>query len=293
MTATYDRAAEDIGNIIGLEHVNVTIPDQQLATLFYVKGLGLTRDPYLMTELDNMWINVGRSQFHLPTQSPQVLRGHTGLVLPDRAALVNRLRAVQPQLAHTKFGFAEREGYVEAVCPWGNRLRCYAPDEKRFGRIRLGMAYVEFEVSANTAEGIAEFYRSVLKSPATVENDAAGTYARVMAGHHQYLHFREVAHPEPKYDGHHIQIYIADFSGPHRWLNERGLVTEESDQYQYRFKDIVEPASGKLLFTIEHEVRSITHPLYARPLVNRNPVQTNRNYAPGHDATIPGLEHGH
>ena len=90
---------------------------------------------------------------------------------------------------------------------------------------------------------------------------------------------------------HHIQIYIADFSGPHRWLNERGLVTEESDQYQYRFKDIVDPASSKLLFTIEHEVRSITHPLYARPLVNRNPVQTNRNYAPGYDGTIPGLEH--
>lgn len=290
MTA-YNRAAEDIGNIVGLEHVNVTIPDQQLATLFYVKGLGLTRDPYLMTELDNMWINVGRSQFHLPTQSPQVLRGHTGLVLPDRAALVSRLTAVKPQLAHTKFSFTEREGYVEAVCPWGNRLRCYAPDEQRFGRVRLGMAYVEFEVPANTANGITEFYRSVLKSQATVENDAAGKYARVMAGHHQYLHFREVAQPETKYDGHHIQIYIADFSGPHRWLNERGLVTEESDQYQYRFKDIVEPASGKLLFTIEHEVRSITHPLYARPLVNRNPVQTNRNYAPGYDGTIPGLEH--
>ena len=30
-------------------------------------GLGLTRDPYLMTGVGNMWINVGRSQFHLPT----------------------------------------------------------------------------------------------------------------------------------------------------------------------------------------------------------------------------------
>ena len=60
--------------------------------------------------------------------------------------------------------------------------------------------------------------------------------------------------------------------------------TEESDQYQYRFKDIVDPDTGKHLYTIEHEVRSITHPLYARPLVNRNPVQTNRNYRPGYDA---------
>jgi hypothetical protein len=45
---TYDRTTQDVGNIVALEHVNVTIPDQQLATLFYVVGLGLTRDPYLM-----------------------------------------------------------------------------------------------------------------------------------------------------------------------------------------------------------------------------------------------------
>src|SRR5882762_3068728 len=61
----YDRSAEDIGNIIHLEHVNVYIADQAIGTLFYVTGLGLTRDPFLMTSTDNMWVNVGRSQFHL------------------------------------------------------------------------------------------------------------------------------------------------------------------------------------------------------------------------------------
>ena len=35
-------------NIRLLEHVNLTQPDQRLATLFYVVGLGLTRDPYMM-----------------------------------------------------------------------------------------------------------------------------------------------------------------------------------------------------------------------------------------------------
>jgi hypothetical protein len=289
MAKLYDRAAEDIGNIVGLEHVNVTVPDQQLATLFYIKGLGLTRDPYLMTELDNMWVNVGRSQFHMPTKAPQVLRGHTALVLPDRAALVKRLAAVKDRLAHTRFNYSEREGYVEAVCPWGNHIRCYAPDAKRFGRVQLGMPHVEFDAPPGTASGIADFYRQVLKTHASIENDAAGRYARVQAGKDQYLHFRETDRPLPDYDGHHIQIYVVDFSGPHKWLLEHNLVTEESDQYQYRFQDIVDPASGKALFTIEHEVRSITHPLYARPLVNRNPVQTNRNYAQGYDAAIPGM----
>ena len=67
----FDRTAEDLGNIIALEHVNVTVPDQQQATIFYIAGLGLTRDPYLMTGPTNMWVNVGRSQFHLPTSAAQ------------------------------------------------------------------------------------------------------------------------------------------------------------------------------------------------------------------------------
>ncbi len=291
MERNFNRTAEDLGNVVALEHVNVTVPDQQLATLFYVTGLGLTRDPYIMTGLENMWMNVGRSQFHLPTKEPQVLRGHTGLVLPDRAALLCRLATVKDRLAHTRFSYIEHEAYVEATCPWGNRIRCHAPDEQRFGRIQLGMPYLEFDVPAGAASGIAEFYRRVLKTSATVENDAAGCYARVMVGKGQYLHFRETDRPPPAYDGHHIQIYLADFSGPHAWLSKKGLVTEESDQYQYRFQDIVDPDSGKVLFTIEHEVRSMTHPLYARPLVNRNPTQTNRNYAPGYDAAIAGMEH--
>ena len=40
----------------------------------------------------------------------------------------------------------------------------------------------------------------------------------------------------------------------------------------------------RVLFTIEHEVRSMKHPLYLRPLVNRNPAQTIMQYAPGSDA---------
>ena len=78
-----------------------------------------------------------------------------------------------------------------------------------------------------------------------------------------------------------------NFSRPHQRLLERELVTEESNQYQYRFEDITDLESGKPLFQIEHEIRSMTHPLYARPLVNRNPAQTNRTYVPGRDAWVP------
>src|SRR5437868_6889228 len=40
--AAYDRTAEDLGNIVEIGHVNTTIPDQRLSTLFYITGLGLT-----------------------------------------------------------------------------------------------------------------------------------------------------------------------------------------------------------------------------------------------------------
>jgi catechol 2,3-dioxygenase-like lactoylglutathione lyase family enzyme len=291
MECSYDRAAEDLGNIVALEHVNVTVPDQQLATWFYVTGLGLTRDPFLFTDNMNMWVNVGRSQFHLPTNKPQVVRGHTGIVVPDREALLRRLTKVRKHLEGTCFDFREHDAFVEATCPWGNHIRCYAPN-LRFGPVTLGIAYVEFEVPLGSAEGIGQFYRRIMGAAAEVAEDGHGRHARVGVGLGQNLIFRETDRALPPYDGHHIQVYIANFSSPYRALLEKGLVTQESDQHQYRFQDIVDPDTGKFLFTIEHEVRSMKHPMYLRPLVNRNPAQSNLHYAPGHDAWMAGMAEG-
>lgn len=277
-----DRAREDVGNIVLLEHVNVRVPDQRLATLFYISGLGLTRDPYLMTGVDNMWVNVGRQQFHLPTAQPQVLRGEVGLVLPDLAATAARLERIAPQLTGTRFAWKAAGDTLEATCPWGNRFRCHAPSE-RFGGTELAIAYVAFTVPPGTARPIARFYREVFGTPARVERSGEGEVAIVDVGRTQEIRFAETARTTPDYDGHHIQIYVADFSGPHAWLVARKLITEESDAWQYRFVDLVDPESGRVLFAIEHEVRALTHPLYARPLVNRNAAQSNRRYVRGHD----------
>jgi catechol-2,3-dioxygenase len=282
MQAQFDRAAEDLGNSIHLEHVNVTVPDQRLATLFYVSGLGLTRDPYLMVSDTNMWVNVGRSQFHLPSGEPQVLRGHTGLVISGREALLERLGAVAKKLEDTAFTFREHNDYVEATCPWGNRVRCYEPDAERFGRITLGIPYVEFDVPVGTAKSICAFYPEIMGIPAELRN-GDGTVARAKVGKDQYLQFRETDRPQGEYDGHHVQIYITNFSGPYRRLLDRNLISQEDNPYQYRFRDIVDLSDGRHLFTVEHEVRSATHPMYLRPLVNRNPASTNQTYANGHD----------
>ena len=279
MDSRFDRTSEDVGNIVKLEHVNVTIPDQRLATLFYVSGLGLTRDPYLMTGVDNMWVNVGESQFHLPTGAPQVFRGTIGLVLPDVVALVARLRTVEEPLRGTRFSFTARDRVVDATCPWGNRIRCHAADGTRSGARTLGMAYVELDVPRGTSGPIAAFYREVLGAPARVE----GACAIVTAGAGQSLRFRETDASIASYDGHHVQVYFADFSGPYERLRARGLVSMETDEHEFRFIRIVD-GNGATQFELEHEVRSLRHPLYGRPLVNRNPAQTNRGYVPGKDA---------
>jgi hypothetical protein len=288
MAETWDRAGQDVGNIVALEHVNVRVPSQTVATVFYVLGLGLTRDPYLMVGLDNMWINMGQQQFHLPSGEPQVLRGVVGLVLPDLQALEARLAQVKGALAGTAFDYGVQNGTVAVTSPWGNRLRCHGPGPD-FGDMTLGLPYVEFPVARGSAAGIARFYQSVMGAPAAVVETAGAPAARVRVGAAQHLVFRESDAPLAAYDGHHIAIYIADFSGPHRFLEQHGLVTEESDRYQYRFERIVDPATRESLFVIEHEVRSVTHPMYLRPLVNRNPAQRQRTYQRGRDAFVPGM----
>jgi hypothetical protein len=278
--------SEDVGNIVLMEHVNVTIPDQALATTFYVLGMGFTRDPYIMVGLNNMWINVGEQQFHLPTRPPMVIPGHIGIVVPDLEDLAARLAAVQEPLAHTKFAYSREDGYVAATCPWGNQFRCYAP-HPRFGDMLSGIPYVEFRARRGTAAGIARFYEKVLRVPASLERSAEGAAARVEMGTQQWLLFRETDEAIPPYDGHHIAVYVSDFSGPYAWLKERDLIMEGVRNHQFRFKEIVDPSSGEALHTLEHEVRSLHHPMYRRPLVNRNAGQTLGHYVRGHDALIP------
>ena len=283
--AVFDRTTEDLGNVVELGHVNVTIPDQRIATIFYISALGLARDPYLMTGVDNMWANVGRAQFHLPSRpKAQVVRGTTGLVQPNRQALLARLARVAPMLEGTRFGFTETNDAVEITCPWGNRIRVHEPDRGKFGPFALGMPYVDFDVPPGTLPGIVRFYQEILEGIAGLGTDERGPHAWAIVGDGNRLYFRETDAPQPEFDGHHIQISLVDFSGPHKRLLERGLISEESDQHQYRFLDIVDPDSNKPLFRIEHEVRSMRHPMYARPLVNRHPEISNRIYAPEHEA---------
>lgn len=273
----YDRSAEDVGNVLALEHVNVTVPDQTVAALFYVSGLGLTRDPYIDFGQRNVWINVGSQQFHLPLGNPQVFRGRIHVTMPDLDGLQRRLERVGRSLGDTRFAFTAADGIVSVTCPWGNHIVVHGPDA--YPRMTLGIPHLEVDVPAGAAAGIGRFYADVIGCP--VETQRGGV--RVRVGHNQIIEFIESAGPLPDYDGHHVAVYLSEFSRPYRWLIERNLITEESDQYQYRFKSIVDPQSGELLTELEHEVRSMSHPMFLRPLVNRNPAVGITNYQRGNE----------
>ena len=278
----FDRSEEDFGNVLNMEHINLTVPDQQVAALFYVTGLGFTRDPYIDFGTFNMWINVGEQQFHLPKRDAQKFRGHIGVVVPNLDDLKRRLDFIDRPMQGTEFSREEKNDHIALTCPWGNDIRAYGPG---FGT-SLGIPFAVLDVPAGTAEGIARFYNQVLDTPARTTVNGSKC-AEVTMGGNQRLIFKETTDDIPAYDGHHIAIYVSDFSSPHAALNDHGLITEESDQHQYRFQNIIDPDTGGLLTEIEHEVRSLRHPMFKRFLVNRNPAQSFMNYTHGHDAFVP------
>ena len=288
LASPWNRTEESMGNVVELQHVNLQIPDQLKATAFYVSALGLTRDPYLMTGIDNMWANAGISQFHLPTGPAQVLRGTTGLVLPDRAQLLHRLDRARRWLEGTQYAFVEAEDHVDVTCPWGNRMRCHVPDAEKLGRITLGMPYVEFDVAYGTLPGIARFYEQIIGTSTAMRDGLL--YVRV--AREQFLTFRETDKPQPAFDGHHVQLAFVDFGGIYSRLNERGLISREDSAHQYRFINVVDPNDGRVLFEVEHEIRSMTHPLFMRPLVNRNAAISNNYYSPGNEAAVAAMPPG-
>lgn len=271
------------GNVIALEHINLAVPSQRIATIFYVLGLGLTRDPYMSVGHENMWVNVGYQQFHLPTRSQQKIPGCIGLVVPSLSELNVRLETVESHLGNTNFRFEYGPDKIDITCPWGNRFSCFEPASERPSMI-LGISFIQFDVPIGVSTEIGRFYSDILGAPVERLDGADGISVRI--GHDQSLLFRETSREIPDYDGHHVAVYLREFKEVFLSLDKLGLVHELSNDHQYRFQDIPNLLTGKVAFQLEHEVRSLEHPMYQRDLVNRNPNQGFAGYIPGNDRII-------
>ena len=98
-----------------------------------------------------------------------------------------------------------------ATCPWATPALAMSRTPRGLDASRSAFC-VEFDVPVGTTKGIAAFYPAVTGMPAECSD---GT-ARVRASKGQFLQFRETDALQGEFDGHHVQIYITDFSGPYR-----------------------------------------------------------------------------
>ena len=71
-----------------------------------------------MTDLDNMWINIGRSQIHSRDPSPQILRGVSDLCHRSENDFQS-LRMIKEPLSKTKFSFSRKGSLLTLVVHGG------------------------------------------------------------------------------------------------------------------------------------------------------------------------------
>lgn len=265
----------EIGGIVHLEHVNFVAPDQDLATSFFMGGLGFTRDPYKRTDGTNMGVNVGAQQFHLPRRGDQTppFPGEIGLVVPDLADIKSRLARLQDlgRFDDTPFAVTDLDDGCRVVSPFGISLRLHSAGTIPSLR-RLALAYVDIWLPRGGAEKIIQFYRSVMNCPAQrtlIEDEVS---ALVPAGPHQYLRYRE--RPVEDYDTHnfHIAVYVTHYNEIRERLSAlAGFKGDGLDQV-FLFDGVYDPQTGEKLNTLQHEIRGLYHPDFMRPLVNRWPL---------------------
>jgi hypothetical protein len=261
----------ELGTIVHFEHVNFRVPDHRLAHVYFCEGLGFTRDPTRMVGIRNMWVNIGTQQIHLPAGPPTPFKGEVGVIVPDLDVVAKRLGEAKAQLEGTLFS-CEREGEtLRTTTPWGHRIRVH-PFGMFPGRNPQAIPYVEFWVPKGAAAGIAAFYRDVIGCPAEVEPVEGAPTARVTVGRHQQFRFVEKPDGGVVPHNNHVAVYLTRFHAIYSELGLRGCIMEEDIGEQFRFNHIKDPASGQVLYSIEHEMRSLHHPDFGKPLFNRVPV---------------------
>lgn len=150
----------------------------------------------------------------------------------------------------------------------------------------LGIDYVEFNVKRSNDDvilKIAQFYEYAMDAAVSMVHDGSNRVAIIGIGSvspdgrpSQCLLYREIDEETPPYDGHHVALYVGksaqDFYETYKQIEQAGIVwvnprfTDKATTLsgakkwnQFRFKDILDLKTGKVIYTLEHEVRSVEH----------------------------------
>jgi len=270
----------EIGGILHLEHVNFPVADHDLATAFFMAGLGFTRDPHTRVDETNMAVNVGLQQFHLPRRkegTPRI-QALIGLITPELDAVKARCDALEREgvFAGTPYRYAAGADFHDVVSPFGVRMRMHPVGKLPFPQV-LGLPYVELPVPPGSAAGIGRFYETVMQAPVAFED--GGRILCVTAGPYQWLRFVETAGLADYGNGpFHAAYYVSRYNAVFDTLSARGARISAGRDQVFFFEDILDPATGKAAFAFGNEVRSVYHFDFMRPLVNRWPMSDELPY---------------
>ena len=70
----------------------------------------------------------------------------------------------------------------------------------------------------------------------------------------------------------HISYHVTHYNELRQRLNEHGSLMGLGGGEAFFFNKIFDPETGENLMTVQNEVRSVYHPDFMRPLINRWPM---------------------
>ena len=274
MTKHPPKTMPEVGGILHLDHINLQVSDHDLATIFFIGGLGLTRDPFRRADETNMGVNIGLQQFHLPRRgATPPFPGLVGLIVPDLDIIrlrLSRLNKLQ-KFKDTPYKANFDDNTAKIISPFGFCIRLHSSNSMPFLR-PLGIGYVEIPVPNGVVDDILKFYREVFHSIATIENRDGNKTAAINVGPFQKLYFIEKELDSYELYNFHISFHVTHYNRAREIIKERGALMGTGEGEVFFCDKIFNPDTGDYIFSMTNEVRSVYHGDYMRPLINRWPI---------------------
>jgi hypothetical protein len=131
---------------------------------------------------------------------------------------------------------------------------------------------VEVPAPVGKAGRVGKFYEKIVGAPVQISEVEGIKAAIISAGPHQEIKFIE--RELDNYDTYtmHISYHVTHYNELRQTLKERGSLMGLGGKEAFFFNKIFDPETGENLMTVQNEVRSVYHPDFMRPLINRWPM---------------------
>ena len=266
----------EVGGIAHLEHINFEVADHDMVSIFFMAGLGFTRDPYTRSDEKNMAVNVGMQQYHLPRMGRPTppMHGVVGLITPELNAVKERCDGLEKEgvFKGTPYAYEVKNDCHEVMSPFGVKMRLHPTGSLPFPKV-LGMPYVDLPVEPGKADGILKFYTQVMRATGAIEEIDGKKAASVVMGPYQWVRFIETEGLDSYDNGtFHIAYYVSHYNEVLDTIEDADAIYNGGQNQIFFFNKIFDPDNGDEIFSLDNEVRSFYHEDFMRPLINRWPM---------------------